>query len=340
MDFRSDTVTNPTEEMRRAMAEAVVGDDVYGEDPTVNKLEALAAEILGKEAALFVTSGTQGNQVAILTHCRPGDEVILEAESHIFLYEAGASSALAGVQTRPIAGSRGAMDPRDVKRAIRGEDIHYPYSGLICLENTHNKSGGKIVPLENMKAIFDMAREKQVPVHLDGARLFNAAVAIGQPVKAFTQYVNTVQVCLSKGLSAPIGSVLAGSREFIREARKWRKRLGGGLRQVGVIAAPGIIALEQMVGRLAEDHAHARRLAEGLASISDLEVDVQGVETNIILCDIKGTGLTNDEFLDRLKQAEVLASPFDDGVIRFVTHREITAEMIQRALTSIMNALK
>ncbi|WP_164985148.1 low-specificity L-threonine aldolase [Ammoniphilus sp. CFH 90114] len=340
MDFRSDTVTKPTEEMRRAMAEAVVGDDVYGEDPTVNRLEAIAAEILGKQDALFVTSGTQGNQVAVLTHCRPGDEVILEAESHIFLYEGGASSALAGVQTRPIAGNRGAMDPMAVKKAIRGEDIHYPYSGLICLENTHNKSGGKIVPIENMKAIYEYASEKGVPVHLDGARLFNAAVAAGRPVTDFTQYVDTVQICLSKGLSAPIGSILAGSKSFIKEARKWRKRLGGGLRQVGVIAAPGIIAIQEMVGRLAEDHAHARMLAEGLSAIEGLYVDVQGVDTNIILCDIKGTGLSNEEFLDRLRQAGVLAGPFDDGVIRFVTHREITGEHVQQALVNISKALK
>ncbi len=340
MDFRSDTVTKPTEEMRQAMATAQVGDDVYGEDPTVNRLEELAAEKLGKEAALFVTSGTQGNQIAVLTHCRAGDEVLLEAESHIFLYEGGAASALAGVQTRPLSGNRGAMDPIQVKKALRGEDIHYPYSGLICLENTHNKSGGKIVPLENMRAIYEIAREKRVPVHLDGARLFNAAVGIGQPVTAFTQYADTVQVCLSKGLSAPIGSVLAGSQSFIREARKWRKRLGGGLRQVGVIAAPGIIALERMVERLAEDHAHARMLAEGLAAIQGLEVDIEGVETNIVLCDIKGTNLSNEEFLERLKAEHVLAVPFDEGIIRFVTHREITESAVQDALKGIQKALK
>ncbi|WP_134704103.1 low-specificity L-threonine aldolase [Ammoniphilus sp. YIM 78166] len=340
MDFRSDTVTKPTEEMRQAMATAQVGDDVYGEDPTVNRLEELAAEKLGKEAALFVTSGTQGNQVAVLTHCRAGDEVLLEAESHIFLYEGGAASALAGVQTRPLAGNRGAMDPIQVKKALRGEDIHYPYSGLICLENTHNKSGGKIVPLENMRAIYEIAREKQVPVHLDGARLFNAAVGIDQPVTAFTQYADTVQVCLSKGLSAPIGSVLAGSKSFIREARKWRKRLGGGLRQVGVIAAPGIIALERMVERLAEDHVHARMLAEGLAAIQGLKVAIEGVETNIVLCDIKGTNLSNEEFLERLKAEQVLAVPFDEGIIRFVTHREITESAVHNALKGIQKALK
>ncbi|WP_027408853.1 low-specificity L-threonine aldolase [Anoxybacteroides tepidamans] len=340
IDFRSDTVTKPTEEMRRAMFTAEVGDDVYGEDPTINRLEALAAKMLGKEDALFVTSGTQGNQVAILTHCRPGDEVILEAESHIFFYEAGAASALAGVQTRPIRGHKGAMDPSDVKKAIRSDDIHHPYSGLICLENTHNKAGGKVIPIETMKAIYEIAKEKEIPVHLDGARLFNAAVALGVPVTEFTQYVDTVQVCLSKGLSAPVGSVLAGSKSFIKEARKWRKRLGGGLRQAGVLAAPGIIALEKMVDRLAEDHANARQLAEGLAAVPGLHVDVAGVETNIVLCDIKGTGLSNKEFLTRLKEAGILAVPFDEGVIRFVTHREVTSDMVQTAIERIRQLVR
>lgn len=335
MDFRSDTVTKPTKEMREAMMNAEVGDDVYGEDPTVNRLEKLAAEILGKEDALFVTSGTQGNQVAILTHCQPGDEVILEAESHIFLYEAGAASALAGVQTRPIQGTRGAMDPSEVKKAIRGEDIHHPETGLICLENTHNKAGGKIIPIQTMKEIYEIAREKDVPVHLDGARLFNAAVASGIPVKEFSKYTDTVQICLSKGLSAPVGSILAGSKSFIKKARKWRKRLGGGLRQVGVLAAPGIVALEKMVDRLAEDHANARQFAEGLSAIPGITIDVDGVETNIILCDIRETGLSNEQFLTKLKEVGILAGPFDDGIIRFVTHREVMNEMVQTAIERI-----
>ncbi|WP_209124563.1 low-specificity L-threonine aldolase [Alkalihalobacillus sp. BA299] len=335
IDFRSDTVTKPTEEMREAMFNAKVGDDVYGEDPTVNRLEALAAQILGKEDALFVTSGTQGNQIAILTHCAPGDEVILEAESHIFLYEGGAASALAGIQTRPLQGLNGAMDPLAVKKAIRGDDIHYPYSGLICLENTHNKAGGRIVPIDTMKSIYEIAKDKDIPVHLDGARLFNAAVATGVSASKFTQYVDTVQVCLSKGLSAPVGSILAGSKSFIKEARKWRKRLGGGLRQVGVLAAPGIIALENMVSRLAEDHTNAKLLAEGLTQIPGLNVCVPNVETNIILCNIKKSGLSNDQFLTLLKDAGILAGPFDDGIIRFVTHREVTSDMVQTAIQSI-----
>jgi threonine aldolase len=339
MDFRSDTVTTPTEEMRQAMKEAQVGDDVYGEDPTVNRLEELAAKMLGKEAALLVTSGTQGNQVAILTHCRPGEEVIMEAESHIFLYEAGAASALAGVQSRPVRGKNGAMDPADVLRAIRSDDIHHPDTSLICLENTHNKAGGRIVPTSVMKGIYQVAKCHHIPVHLDGARLFNAAVASGLPVTEFTQYVDSVQVCLSKGLSAPMGCILAGSEAFIQKARKWRKRLGGGLRQAGVIAAPGIIALENMVDRLAYDHKHARLLAEGLTSIPGINVDLTGVETNIVLCDIKGTGLDNHQFAQRLKAADVLANPFDDGVFRFVTHREVTVELVVEAVERIKHAV-
>jgi threonine aldolase len=227
------------------------------------------------------------------------------------------------------------MDPLDVKKAIRSEDIHHPYSGLICLENTHNKAGGKVVPIEIMKAIYEIAKEKDIPVHLDGARLFNAAVASGVPVTEFTQYVDTVQVCLSKGLSAPVGSILAGSKSFIKEAHKWRKRLGGGLRQAGVLAAPGIVALEKMVNRLAEDHTNARQLAEGLSAIPGLQMDVDGVETNIILCNIKETGLSNEQFLARLKEAGILAVPFDDGIIRFVTHREVTSDMVEMAVHRI-----
>ena len=244
IDLRSDTVTKPTEAMRRAMAEAEVGDDVYGEDPTVNRLEECAAEILGKEAALFVTSGTQGNQIAILCHAGPGDEIILEADSHIFYYEAGAASALAGVQTRPLPGRRGMMDPADVEGAIRGDDIHFPRTALICLENTHNRAGGAVLPLDRMAALREVA-DHRIPVHLDGARLFNAAVAMGVDVREFARFADSVSVCLSKGLGAPVGSLLAGEKAFIDEARQWRKRLGGGMRQAGVIAAPALLALTE-----------------------------------------------------------------------------------------------
>lgn len=335
IDLRSDTVTRPTQEMRQAMYEAEVGDDVYGEDPTVRRLEETAAEMLGKEDALFVTSGTQGNQIAILTHCQPGDEVILEAESHIFMYEAGAAAALAGIQTRPIPGEKGVLHREQVARAIRGDDIHFPRTGLICLENTHNKAGGKVIPLERMEAIYRLASEKGVPVHLDGARLFNAAVAAGVSVKEYAACADSVQICLSKGLSAPVGSILLGTRSFIERARRWRKRLGGGMRQAGVLAAPGLIALTQMSERLAEDHENARLLAEKLDQVPGLSVDVNEVETNIVLCDISGTGVGNDVFLDGLHKEGVLAGPFDEQVIRFVTHREIDRSMIIEAVERI-----
>ncbi|MBT2755462.1 low-specificity L-threonine aldolase [Mesobacillus foraminis] len=339
IDFRSDTVTKPTEEMRKAMYEAEVGDDVYQDDPTVQLLEETAADILGKESALFVTSGTQGNQIAVLTHCRPGQEIILEAESHIFYYESGATAALAGVQTRTIQGTRGAMDPAAVKEAIRGVDIHYPETGLICIENTHNRAGGAIVPSENMREIYEMAKSEGIPVHTDGARLFNAAVAAGADVKEFAQYSDTVQVCLSKGLCAPVGSIIAGSKEFIAIARKWRKRLGGGMRQAGVIAAPGLIALTKMKDRLAEDHANAKRLAEGIREISGLQA-VNQVDTNILVADVSGLGVTSGEFVRHLKEQGVLAGSAGSATVRFVTHFDIKENQIQDAVYSISQAAR
>ena len=240
IDLRG-TVTKPWNDA--AMAEAGVGDDVYGEDPTVNRLEECAAEILGKEAALFVTSGTQGNQIAILCHAGPGDEIILEADSHIFQYEAGAASALAGVQLRPLRGIRGKMDPEEVERAIRDSDIHFPRTALICLENTHNRAGGAVLPTDHMAALREVADRHGIPVHLDGARLFNAAVALGVEAREIARFADSVSVCLSTGLGAPVGSLLAGPKSLIDEARRWRKRLGGGMRQAGVIAAPALLAL-------------------------------------------------------------------------------------------------
>lgn len=334
IDLRSDTVTKPTEEMRKAAYAAEVGDDIYGEDPTVNKLEETAAEILGKEAALFVTSGTQGNQIAILTHSRPGNEIILEAESHIFYYESGAASAFGGVQTRTIKGARGAMDPYDVKNAIRGEDQHFPETGLICLENTHNRAGGAVVSIENMKAIQKVAKEHQIPVHIDGARLFNAAAALNQPAAELAEHCDTVQVCLSKGLGAPVGSILAGSREFISSARKWRKRLGGGLRQSGIIAAPGLVALTQMRERLYEDHENAKYLAEKLSSIDGLQI-VNQVDTNIIVADVKGLHIDSAQFVEKLMKEGVLAGTFGSSYVRFVTHYDVSRKEIDTAIAAI-----
>lgn len=339
IDLRSDTVTKPTEEMRKAMYAAEVGDDVYKEDPTVRELEETAAEILGKEAALFVTSGTQGNQIAVLTHCRPGQELVLEAESHIFYYESGAVSALAGVQTRTITGNRGSMDPTDVFSAIRTEDIHYPETGLICLENTHNRAGGAVIPVGNMEEIYSIAQSNKIPVHLDGARLFNAAAAAGVDVKEFTKSTDTVQICLSKGLGAPVGSLLAGSTDFIHHARKWRKRLGGGMRQAGVIAAPGLIALTKMKDRLGEDQWNARVLAEGIEAIPGLKLASQP-ETNIVVADVAGLNITSDLFVERLRAEGVITGTFGPTNVRFVTHFDISEDQIQKAIEAIARAAR
>ncbi|GLB60690.1 low-specificity L-threonine aldolase [Cytobacillus sp. NCCP-133] len=337
IDLRSDTITKPTEDMRKAAYEAEVGDDVYGEDPSVNRLEEAAAEMLGKEAALFVTSGTQGNQIAILTHCQPGNEIILEADSHIFYYESGAASAFAGVQTRTIKGKRGAMDPEEVMYALRGEDQHYPETGLICLENTHNRAGGAVLPIKNIMKIYNIGKEHHIPVHIDGARLFNAAAALDKPAGELAQYCDTVQVCLSKGLGAPVGSILAGSKEFISSARKWRKRLGGGLRQAGILAAPGLYALTQMQERLSEDHENALFLAGKLSEISGLRIENQ-VDTNIIVADVKGLNMDSVQFVERLKHEGVLSGTFGHSSVRFVTHYDVSRKEIEKAILAIQRA--
>ncbi|RXI98653.1 low-specificity L-threonine aldolase [Anaerobacillus alkaliphilus] len=336
IDLRSDTITRPTQKMREAMYKAEVGDDVYGEDPTINQLETLAAEMLGKEAALFVTSGTQGNQIAVLTHCRQGDEIILDEDSHIVYYEGGAISAFAGVQPRTIKSNAGMIDPEKLRLAIRTNDIHFPDTTLICLENTHNRGGGAVIPPSHMKELFAIAQEHNVPIHLDGARLFNAAVALGEPLTAFTQYTTTVQVCLSKGLGAPVGSILAGSKEFIDKARKWRKRLGGGLRQAGILGAAGLIALTEMIDRLAVDHDHAKRLAEGISKHPLLEV-VNSVDTNIVLVDITRTGKDSAQFIEELKEVGILAVGFGPTTVRFTTHYDLSSEQIEQAIDKVVS---
>lgn len=336
IDLRSDTITRPTPKMREACLTAEVGDDVYGEDPTINKLETLAAEMLGKEKALFVTSGTQGNQIAVLTHCRQGDEIILDEDSHIVFYEGGAISAFAGVQPRTIHSENGLLDPLKLQQAIRTNDIHFPDTSLICLENTHNRAGGVAIPPSHMKKLFEVAMEHRIPVHLDGARLFNAAVALNEPLTAFTQYTTTVQVCLSKGLGAPIGSILAGSEEFIEKARKWRKRLGGGLRQAGLIAAPGIIALTEMVERLSEDHEHAKLFARGIATHPLLSV-VNSVDTNIVLVDVTKTGKHSSQFIELLKEIGILAVPFGPSTVRFTTHYDLSRDQIEQAINKVLS---
>lgn len=339
IDLRSDTVTKPTLEMRRAMAEAEVGDDVYGEDPTVRKLEELAAEILGKEAGLFVTSGTQGNQVAIATHAHAGEEVIAEAEAHIFYYEAAAVAAIAGAQIRQVPGQHGVLDAAAVRQAIREPNVHHPRTALISVEDTHNRAGGTVFPLAKLQQLQSVASASKVPIHIDGARLFNAAVAEGVSPKQIAATANTVQICLSKGLCAPVGSILVGPKDFIEEARQWRKRMGGGMRQAGVIAAPGILALTTMVERLSEDHANARVLAEAVAGLPGVSVDLNSVQTNIVIADIGKTGLEVSGFLTRLAHRGVLATSFGETLIRFVTHRDVSGTQIQEAAKEIENVI-
>jgi threonine aldolase len=312
--------------MRQAMLDAEIGDDVYGEDPTVNRLEKLAAERLGKEAAVFVTSGTMGNLVAILAHAGRGDEVIVGDKSHTLINEVGGAAGLGGVQLRPIRNdARGLIDPAELRAAIRGEDLHYPGTALICLENTHNRCNGAALSLEDLHPIVAIARERGIPLHVDGARIFNAAVALGVEAADLVQDAASVQFCLSKGLSAPIGSLIVGGDEFIARARKYRKMVGGGMRQVGVIAAAGIVALEEMVDRLAEDHDNARRLAVGLASVDGVVVDPAVVETNILFFGVRGMALS--DFVGRLKQNEILVGPG-----RMVTHYGITRDDVDSVI--------
>jgi len=331
IDLRSDTVTLPTREMLEAVLEAPLGDDVYGEDPTVNRLQDLAAEIFGKERALFVTSGTQGNLVSVLSHTSPGDSVILESRSHIYVNELGGMAVIGGLLAQPIYGEKGILSSDDVEAAVRPRTLHSPGTTLICVENTHNGAGGTCWRLDQLKAIREVAQEKGLSVHMDGARVFNAAVALGVEVREIAEYADSVMFCLSKGLCAPVGSVVVGDEEFIGRARRWRKMVGGGLRQAGVLAAPGIVALTKMVGRLREDHENARALAEGLAEIDGIEIDLETVQTNIVRFDISGTGMSSREFIQRLEAEGVRALGSGTGV-RMVTHFYISREDIDRTL--------
>ncbi len=331
VDLRSDTLTLPTPAMREAMARAEVGDDVWEEDPTVRRLEGLAAERTAKEAALFVASGTMGNLVSVLSQTRPGQEIILDLDSHIFNYEVASAAVIGGVQTRPIRTERGFLSPEQVREAIRPANIHIPPTGLICLENTHNRHGGTLCTPEEIRSVAEVARAARIPVHLDGARIFNAAVALRRPVRDFAAPVDSVTFCLSKGLAAPVGSVVCGNRDFIARARRWRKMLGGGMRQVGVLAAAGLVALEQMVERLAEDHANARRLAEGLARLPGLRIDLDKVQTNIVIFFVErpdGAALLVRECAAR----KVKIHQIGPASVRCVTHKDVDREDVDRAL--------
>jgi threonine aldolase len=337
IDLRSDTVTLPTEEMLEAIRHTKLGDDVFREDPTVNKLEEMAAEKMGKEAALLVTSGTQANLVSLMSNTKRGELVILEAESHVYWYEVGGISSIAGLLPWPLKSPFGALDPRDVEVAIRPRNIHFPEATLVCVENTHNRHGGTVITPEQLHAISIVAKAHGLKLYMDGARIFNAAVALKVDVKELTRNVDNLMFCLSKGLSCPVGSVVVGTREFIDNARKMRKVLGGGMRQAGIIAAPGIVALEKMVDRLEDDHKNAKRLAEGISKIKGIAVNMERVQTNIVLFDISGLGVADELFLSKLRENGVLALASAKNKVRMVTHRGIEKEHIEEAIVAIEN---
>ncbi|HZH34678.1 MAG TPA: GntG family PLP-dependent aldolase [Pyrinomonadaceae bacterium] len=338
IDLRSDTVTKPTPAMRRAMAEAEVGDDVYGEDPTVNRLQERAAEIFEKEAALFVPTGSMGNQIAVKLHTKPGQEVVIEERGHIYNYEMAGMAAISGTLARPVKSSDGSgiLEWEEIFAAIRAKDAPYDIAptGLIALENSHNLGGGTVMSAARTNEICAKAHKLELPVHLDGARIFNAAVAQNETVANLTRSVDSIQFCLSKGLGAPVGSMILGKREFIAEAKSWRKLLGGGMRQVGVIAAAGLIALEESPKRLHEDHENARILANGLSGLRGVKLDPRRVVTNIVIFDIAETGQTAGAICARLKENGILASGFGSS-IRMVTHTDVSRENIETALIAL-----
>ena len=332
IDLRSDTVTKPTPEMRQAMVTAAVGDDVFGEDPTVNRLQQRLAAMFGKEAALFVASGTMGNQVAINSHTQPGDEVICEEQSHCFNYEGGGAALLSGVQMRPIAGQRGVITAQQISAVLRPKNDHFPQSRLIVLENTHNGAGGTLFPIEEIRDIRQLAIDKGLFIHLDGARLWNAHVATKIPLLEYGKHFDSISVCLSKGLGAPVGSVIIGSADFIHKAHRFRKIYGGGMRQVGILAAAGIYALDHHLDRLVEDHKRAFRMAEKLNSFRGIFVDLESTKTNIVIATMDERYWQAGQVAEELKNKGVLAIPFQQNSLRFVTHLDITDEHIERAL--------
>jgi threonine aldolase len=335
IDFRSDTVTKPTQNMREAMMQAVVGDDVYGDDPTINQLEALAAEMTGMEAALFVSSGTMGNQLGIYGHTKRGDEIILGSQSHIKNYEVGAAAIISGVSFHMIPEVNGMMPLKEIEAGIRGEDIHYPDTSLICLENAHGS--GVVVSLEYMAKVAEIAKKHQLKIHLDGARLFNAATTLQVDAKEITKYVDSVTFCLSKGLASPIGSMLCGSNEFIKKARKGRKLLGGGMRQVGILGACGIISLTEMTKRLEEDHVNAQYLASKLHQMPEFDVDFNRLDINMVF--VQST-LDLADLAAYLRQKDIIIGGYKGPFIRIAIHNDITKDDIDTLLTAITDYVK
>jgi len=339
IDLRSDTVTRPTPAMRKAMADAEVGDDVFGEDPTVNALQERVARMLGKEAALFVPSGTMANQLAIKSHTQPGDEVIIESTSHPYNFEGGGPAVLSGVQFYCLKGVRGLLDASQIEEGIRPDDHHFPVTRLVCLENTHNRGGGAVYPVEKMAEIYRLTKSKGLLLHLDGARLWNASVAAGVSLHEYAQSADSVSVCLSKGLGAPIGSLVAGSKTFIDRVHRFRKMFGGGMRQVGMIAAAGHYALDHHIERLREDHRNAKRLALGLKELEGISIHPEHVETNIVIFDVGQTGMTAPQLTEAMKGKGVLIHAFGKTQVRLVTHLDVTEEDIEIALKAFDEVL-
>ncbi len=339
IDLRSDTVTRPTPEMRRAMAEAEVGDDVFGDDPTVNELQELAADLLGKEAGLFVPTGSMGNQVCLGALARPGDEVVCESGAHFLHYEGGSIAAHLGLVARPLPGANGVISEAQVSAAIRPGSEHNPRTAVVAIENTHNSAGGRIFPLETARAISATCRERGVAVHLDGARLFNAQAATGTPASEWAACADTVTFCFSKGLGAPIGSMVVSTRDVIAEARRLRKRLGGGMRQVGVIAAAARVALTSGVDRLVEDHANARRLADGIAELSPDAVDFAAVETNMVYVNLAAFGVSGPRVMEEMRNEGVITLALSEDTMRLVTHRDVSAEDVETSLKAFRKVL-
>ncbi len=337
IDLRSDTVTKPTKAMREAMYNAMVGDDVYGDDPTVNELEAYAAKLVGKEAALYVPSGTFGNQLALLTHCQRGDEVLLGDDCHIVQHEVGAAAVIAGVQLRTLISKKGILNPEEIRSKIREEELHYPRTGLICLENAH--SNGRVIPLKAMASVREIALERQVPVHLDGARLFNAATYLKVDVKEITKYCDTVMFCLSKGLCAPVGSILAGSKSFIERGRKNRKLMGGGMRQAGVIAAAGLIALKEMPQFLKNDHENALYMGKQLAELEDVTVFMDDIQISMVFFKIEKE-IDYDALVTYFADAGILINSHENGMMRFVTNHGVSKEDAHTAVVKLHDFLK
>lgn len=333
VDLRSDTVTRPTDDMRRAMYIAEVGDDVYGEDPTVAKLQNVAADLLGKEAALFVPSGTMANQLGLLVHAGMGHEVIVERKSHIFNHEGGAAAWLSGVQLLPLTGTHGLLSAGDISHAVRPGFYGEPVSRLICIENTHNMAGGVPQKLDTIKAIYDLAGRHRLNMHMDGARLWNASVATGVSEASYAQYFDTVNVCLSKGLGAPVGSLLAGRKELITKAALFRKRLGGGMRQSGIVAAAGLYALHHHRERLAQDHAHARQLADVIADLPGFQLDPALVQTNIVIFEVPQGTAAN--IVQKLRTQGILMSPTTANTVRAVTHHDVSSKDIDQTIKTL-----